>query len=173
MRDSFEFKNSHTFFCIHSKYLTIGFFCRKLMIITEGYINLGGQAFWDSHASSLESIVNLLVGNLSPRGMKYANLVFEALLKNLPLEGSSMFLSSGVITNMLKSFSSRFCNEKDSEPFSVIHIYLSVLSRVILALPTKIDVVLDILGTCGNFGLAELVRYVYLFFFHRFNFGVM
>ncbi len=134
------------------------------MIITEGYILLGAQAFWDSHASSLESIVNLLVGNLSPRGMKYANLVFEALLKSLPLAGSSMFLSSGVITNILKSFSARFSNEKDSEPFSVIHIYLSVLSRVILALP-KFDVILEILGTCGNgnFGLAELVSYVYLF----------
>ena len=133
------------------------------MLITESSILIGEQIFWDNHSTSLENIFKLLVGNLSMRGTKYLNLVFEAILKRFPLEGSSMLLSTGVVTIMLKSCGETYINKPNCEPSLVIDIYLSVLSRIIITLPDKITFVCDVVNKCNNFGSAELVSFHFHF----------
>ena len=109
----------------------VGNSCQQGVIIIEAYILIGEQTFWDSHAASLQNVVKLLVGNLSMRGTKYLNLVFEALLKRFPVESSQMLLSSGVVVRMLKSCSETIANDQNCEPVSVIHIYLSVKVQLV------------------------------------------
>ena len=127
------------------------------MIIVEAYILIGEQAFWSSHFASLQNIIELLVGNLSMRGVKYLNLVFEALLKVYPVKSSQMLLSSRVVITILKSCAEKFENDQNCEPVSVIHIYLSVISRIVLALQNNLGVLLGVLRNSNNFRLIELV----------------
>jgi hypothetical protein len=128
-----------------------------LLIIIEGYILICDRTFWDTHASTFENIIILLVGNLSTRGSKYLNLVFEVLLKRFPMEGAMLLLSSGPVSTMLTSCAESYNKMQQSEPIEVIQIYLSTLSRIILALPAKLNFILDLVETKQNFGVNELV----------------
>jgi hypothetical protein len=131
---------------------------KKLMMITEGYILLGGQTFWENHCSSLEIILKLVVGNVSAKGAMYVNLVFEALLKTHPIEGTSMLLSSGLVTTMLQSCAQSYNNERHCEPIQVISMYLTVFSRIILAVPNKVALIVNHVEKCNNFGFVQLIE---------------
>lgn len=130
------------------------------MIITEAYILVGGEIFWKSYSSSLESILKIVVGNLSSKGNKYLNLVFEALLKTFPVEGSSMLLSSELVNTMTISCAETYHNVKNCETCSVIHVYLTVISRIVLSSPAHMKLIVVMLDTFVNFnfGLVQLVR---------------
>jgi hypothetical protein len=130
------------------------------MMITEGYILLGGQTFWENHCSSLENILKLVVGNVSAKGAMYVNLVFEALLKTHPIEGTSMLLSSGLVTTMLQSCAQSYNNERHCEPIQVISMYLTVFSRIILAVPNKVALIVNHVEKCNNFGFVQLVSQI-------------
>lgn len=130
------------------------------MLIAEGYLLLGGITFWNKHFSSLETMLKLLVGNVSLRGAMYVNLVLEALLKSLPIEGASMLLSTGLVTKMLKSCVDTYADEQDCEPIGVINIYLSVFSRIMLVSPQSIDLIIHA-ETHNQFGVNQLVSKCY------------
>ena len=109
------------------------------MLITEGFLLLGGIAFLNSHHESMRQILNLTVGEVSPYGASYVNLVMEALLRRYPTEGSSLLLQSGVIETMLESCAANYNQEKGSEPDRVIVMYLSSFARLLLENPHYLD----------------------------------
>jgi len=138
---------------------------KKLMLITEGYILLGGASFWNNHSSSLELIMKLIIGNISARGAMYANLVLEALLKTVPVEGTSMLLNSGVVATMLRSIAETYNDEDHCEPYEVINMYLTIISRVLLATPNNMRIVAAYADECNNFGFCQVVD----LYFQQFN----
>ncbi len=133
------------------------------MIITEGYILLGGVAFCNEHSSSLELIMKLVIGNVSARGAMYVHLVLEALLKTIPAEGASMLLTSGLVSTMFRSIAETYNDEEHCEPYEVINIYLTVLSRIMLASPNNIKMVATYAEQSSNFGFCQMVILLYYF----------
>ena len=131
------------------------------MIITEGYILLGGKVFWIDHSFSLELILKLVIGNVSVRGAMYVNLVLEALLKTIPVEGASMLLRSGLVATMFRSVVETCTDAQLCEPYEVINIYLTILSRIMLASPTNITIIAAHAEECNSFGFCQMVRLMY------------
>jgi len=112
---------------------------RKLMKITESYILIGSKDFFMDHSDILVNILRDLIGNVSPRGALYVNLVLESLLRKFPVEGALLLLDSGLAASMIQSCASNHRNEKGCEPGRVINIYLTVVSRIQLVLPGKFE----------------------------------
>lgn len=135
------------------------------MLITEGYLILGGNVFIQEHSSSLVKVFQLTLTEVTARGMAYVNLAFEALLKQNPALGGSALLSSGLIATMIKSCAATYRTEKQCESMQVIEIYLTVFSRILLAVPTEIPTFLNLLKQC-NFNFDQLVSFVCCFLFH-------
>ena len=139
---------------------------RKSMLITEGYVIVGGDSFIQEQSPALITIFNLTLTEVTARGMAYVNLVFEALLKRNPTFGGSILLSNGMLTKMIESCARSYTNEKNCESHQVIEIYLTIFSRIFLALPTEIAAFLSILEHF-NLTLGQLVSAVLIFCLHK------
>ena len=115
---------------------------RVLTNIVQGYILLGGSTFLTHHLPHLQHILSLLVGNVSPRGAVYVNLIFKCLLGAFPSQVVPLFIHGGISTTMICSCAANYHEENDYEPDQVIVIYLSVLARLVLHSPNILDTIL-------------------------------
>lgn len=132
------------------------------MLITEAYVIVGGKSFIQEQSSTLITIFELTLTEVTARGMAYVNLVFEALLKQNPAFGGSILLSSGILAKMIKSCARSYANEKNCESHQVIEIYLTIFSRIFLAIPTEIAAFMSTLEQ-HNLSLSQMVSTVYIF----------
>ena len=133
---------------------------RLLMVITEGYILLGDSAFLSLHSSTLQQILHIVIGQVSPRGVPYVFLVLEAILRKFPVEGGLLVVNAGIISTILKSCAANWFNAEDCEPDRVIILYLTAISRILLSSPHVLDNCFPIpydLGTNLMFTTKELV----------------
>uniref|UniRef100_A0A7S4RP11 Importin N-terminal domain-containing protein n=2 Tax=Ditylum brightwellii TaxID=49249 RepID=A0A7S4RP11_9STRA len=136
-----------------------------LMLITEGYILLGGASFLNAHYSTLQNILILVVGQTKPRGAAYTALVFEALLRTFPVEGGTLLLQGGIMRTMLSSCALNYQNNSACEPERVIVLYLTAIARSLLGNPALLDETLPITSTSNegvtlSYGPRELVRFI-------------
>ena len=133
---------------------------KVLMIITEGYVLLGGAAFLNCHSATLQSILVLVVGHVRPRGVAYIMLVLEALLRTYPTEGGQLLARSGVLKTMLEACSSTHYGIDGSDPDRVTNLYLTTLARCILASPNILDAHFprDDERRQGSFGPNDLIH---------------
>jgi hypothetical protein len=119
-----------------------------LMRITEHYIILGGVAFLNDHAATLQTVLVNLIGAVSPRGEAYVSLVTEALLRQFPAEGGLLLLQCGVIKKFLNACSLASSGSTESQPDRVLVLYLTTMARVLIASP-------EMLATPGLFSPGE------------------
>ena len=140
---------------------------RPLMLITEGYILLGGVFFLNDHHATMQQVLKAIVGEVTPRGASYVHLVLESLLRRYPALGSSILSQSGVIATMLKSCTANYHQVQGSEPDRVIVMYLSVFARVLLNNPHALDE--NLLPLSASFRHEQLVSLQFrLSFFPQF-----
>ncbi|KAL7546797.1 hypothetical protein ACHAWF_010132 [Thalassiosira exigua] len=129
-----------------------------LMRITEHYIYLGGASFLNERATTVQTVMSNVVGEVRPRGTAYIFLVFEALLRAFPVEGGSLLQSCGVLPKLLLACASSYVDDDNCEPDRVIVLYLAALARVALAHPSSVQVWLPVKLASGTvFGEDELV----------------
>ena len=130
------------------------------MRITEYYILLGGATFLNDHATTLETVLRNLVGEVRPRGTAYVALVIEALLRAFPKEGGSMLVESGILQVFLEACAWNYWEEETCEPDRVIVLYLTALARILLSTPCALQGLLPLALRSGAvFGEEELVRF--------------
>ena len=109
------------------------------MYIIEYYILRSSVSFLQSYSSHLQHILQLVVGQVKPRGAFYVYLIIEALLRRYPADGGVLLLQSGVLQTMIQSCASNYVQEKDCEPDRVIMLYLNAISRMMLSSPHILD----------------------------------
>mmetsp|Transcript_27442 Transcript_27442/g.46712 ORF Transcript_27442/g.46712 Transcript_27442/m.46712 type:complete len:540 (-) Transcript_27442:98-1717(-) len=130
-----------------------------LMRITEYYIILGGANFLNDHATTIQTTICNIIGEVRPRGTAYMFLVIEALLRSFPAEGGSMLQSCGVLKKMVESCASNYFEHDKCEPDRVIVLYLAALARASLAMPGLLQSLLPLTTSSGAvFGEEELVH---------------
>lgn len=123
--------------------------------ITERYIVIGQKDFLNEHAYTLQSMLNNLVGEVSPRGQAYVMLVTEALLRQFPSEGGQLLMQCEVIKRYLGACSLASSTPEESEPDRVIVLYLTTLARIYLDSPE----LLGNLELAGGLSVTELVSF--------------
>ena len=109
------------------------------MLITEGYILLGGQDFLRTQSAVVHRILNSVIGQVRPRGASYVMLVLESLLRKCPTEGMNLLLESGVIHTLLVGCTKNYHRAEDSEEDQIIIYYLTVLARALSSSPQIFD----------------------------------
>ena len=129
------------------------------MRITEYYIISGGAEFLNDHTVTLQTVLrNLLGEEMKPRGLAYVALVIEALLRSFPIEGGLLFRQCGLLKLFLEACAANYWEQDDSEPDRVIVLYLTALSRILLANSRMVESLLPMTSQSGAvFGENELV----------------
>ena len=112
------------------------------MRITEHYIHVGAATFLNDHATTIQTVLTNVVGEVRHRGTAYIYLVIEALLCAYPVEGGSLLHSCGALKTFIEACASSFTEQESCEPDRVIVLYLSALARVLLATPSMVQVLL-------------------------------
>ena len=108
------------------------------MRITEHYIIIGQASFLNDHASTMQTVLSNVIGEVRPLGTAYIFLPLEALLCSFPVEGGSLLHGCGVLQRFLQACACSYFEQDDCEPDRVIVLYLSALARVFLANPAML-----------------------------------
>ena len=128
------------------------------MRITEHYIHVGAATFLNDHATTIQTVLTNVVGEVRPRGTAYIYLVIEALLCSYPVEGGSLLHNCGALKTFIEACASSFTEQESCEPDRVIVLYLSALARVILATPSMIQALLPVTLPSGTvFGEEQFI----------------
>jgi len=131
---------------------------RILMKIIEAYI-IVGRASFNKHAPIFQYALNKVTGQVNPRGSQYVHLVFEALLRKYPSDGTTLLHNGGITQSMLQSCASNnnVNTTHDSyEPDDVIVLYLTSLARMLVQSSSSLDTKLPI-SVSGQFNFGELL----------------
>ena len=116
------------------------------MVITEGYILLGGNDFLNAHFDTLKDILFRIIGEINPQGVTYMYLVIEALLRRFPVETSNLFKSNGILLKLLNACADNYFHRKDCEPDRVTILYLTAISRMDLSTSSLLDGLLPLVN---------------------------
>mmetsp|Transcript_19996 Transcript_19996/g.37613 ORF Transcript_19996/g.37613 Transcript_19996/m.37613 type:complete len:487 (-) Transcript_19996:206-1666(-) len=127
-----------------------------LMRVTEHYIILGGATFLNDHATTIQSVLSHVVGEVRPRGTAYIFLVIEALLCSFPVEGGALLNSCGVLKTLIEACASSYFDDGKCDPDRVIVLYLAALARVSLSRPDTLQLPLK-LPSGAVFGEEEFI----------------
>lgn len=137
------------------------------MLLTEGYIFLGGTEFLKSHSSTVCSILNRVVGQVRPRGASYAMLVFEALLRKFPAEGGHLLMHGGIVKTLLVECAKNYHKCQDFEEDQIVIYYLTSLARMLIAMPSLFDSFFPVIISGTNlFGPQDLIELYFQKFDH-------
>ena len=130
-----------------------------LMRITQHYILIGGAAFLNEHATSIQSVLSDVVGKVRPRGASYIHLVVEALLISFPIEGGVLLNQSGILKTFTEACACNFFELDSSEPDRVVVLYMTALARICISSPPILQTLLPITLQNGTvFGEEQLIQ---------------